>query len=154
MGDGELLEPWEDVVVECGNDNSSIVIDRMSVRGATVVDVATMPGDRQSIKFEVATSSFIGMRNWLRDATGGTAAVIAEFKEMRPVGPAPPRERNGVLVSNNAGSATPVDLSKATRLGKLFIGEGTEVYPGMIFGESNDMNDIDTNISRKHDGYC
>jgi len=28
-----------------------------------------------------------------------------------------------------------------------------DVYPGMIFGESSDVLDIDTNISRKHDGY-
>merc|ERR1712151_357282 len=73
---------------------------------------------------------------------------------MRPMGPAPPRERNGVLVSNSAGTSTIVDLSKAARSGTIFIGEGVPVYPGMIFGENNnDLNDLEMNISRKHDGY-
>lgn len=151
--DGVWLEPYEEVVVEVGNDHSSLVIDRMSTRGAHITDVVTMPGDRQSVKFEISTTAFIGMRTWLREATGGTAAVVAEFKEMRPVSPPPPRERNGVLISNTSGTSTAVDLTKATRLGRLFIGEGVEVYPGMIFGECNDNADIDTNISRKHDGY-
>jgi predicted membrane GTPase involved in stress response len=43
-----------------------------------------------------------------------------------------------VLVANSAGTAMAVDLSKTQRLGTLFISEGVEVYPGMIFGESND----------------
>merc|ERR1740120_259122 len=110
------------------------------------------PGDRQAMKFEIATSGFIGMRSWLREATGGTATVVAEFKEMLPVGPVLAKERNGVLVSNSAGIASAVDLSKAARLGILFVGEGVDIYPGMIFGETNDDKDIDTNIARKHDG--
>jgi len=151
--DGVMMEPWEDVQIDCGNEHSSIVIERMSARGAKVVDVQSAAGDRQTMRFEIATSSFMGMRSWLRDASGGTATIVSEFKDMKPVGPAPPRERNGVLISNCSGISTLVDLGKASRLGSLFVGEGTEVYPGMIFGECSDDKDIDTNIARKHDGY-
>lgn len=150
--DGTVMEPWEEVQIEVGTDLGSAVIERMATRNAKVVDVIT-EGERQTLKFEVATSAFLGFRTWLREATGGTAAVVAEFMEMRPAGPPPPRERNGVLISNNSGLATAVDLSKASRLGVIFIGEGVDVYPGMIFGEHNGSDDLDTNISRKHDGY-
>lgn len=149
---GVMMEPWEDAQIEVDSLHSSSVIDRMATRGAKVVDMVTS-GDRQTLKFEVSTAAFLGARSWLRELTGGTAVVVSEFKEMRPVGPPPPRERNGVLVSNTNGVATAVDLSKASRLGTLFICEGVEVYPGMIFGENGDTTDIDTNISRKHDGY-
>mmetsp|Transcript_67143 Transcript_67143/g.140254 ORF Transcript_67143/g.140254 Transcript_67143/m.140254 type:complete len:694 (+) Transcript_67143:108-2189(+) len=150
--DGTMLEPWEEVTIEVENEHSSIVIERLSARGAKVSDVRT-EGERQSMKFEVTTAAMMGIRGWLRDATGGTATVVSEFLEMRPQGPPPARERNGVLVSNTSGVATPVDLGKAARLGTIFIQDGLEVYPGMIFGESGDQNDIDTNISRPHDGY-
>lgn len=149
---GVVLEPWEDVQIEVGLDFGSNVIERMATQGAKVVDVITN-GDRQTLKFEIASSAFLGLRTWLREATGGTAAVVAEFMEMREAGPPPPRTRNGALVANSPGIATAVDLSKAARLGTLFIGDGVEVYPGMIFGENNDMSDLDTNIARKHDGY-
>jgi len=150
--DGKTYEPWEEVQIEVGNDQSSAVIERMSIRGAKVQDMKSA-NDRQTLSFEVATAAFLGMRTWLREFTGGTATVLSEFKEMRLQGPPAPRERNGVLISNASGTATPVDLGKAARLGTLFIQDGVEVYPGMIFGENNDSNDIDTNISRKHDGY-
>lgn len=149
---GTVMEPWEDVQIEVGMDTGSAVIERMAIQGAKVVDVLTN-GDRQVLKFEVASGAFLGLRSWLREATGGTAAVVSEFKEMRAAGPPPPRTRNGALVANTAGIATAVDLAKAARMGTLFYGEGVEVYPGMIFGENNDMNDLDTNIARKHDGY-
>jgi len=150
--DGLLMEPWQDVQIEVENDHASIVIERMSTRGANVEEMVTL-GQRQVLKFEASASSMLGMRTWLREVTGGTAVVVSEFKDMRPAGPAPPRTRNGVLVANTAGIATSVDLSKAGRLGTLFISEGIEVYPGMIFGENTDGTDIDTNLSRKHDGY-
>lgn len=150
--DGVLMEPWQDVQIELDNDHASTVIERMSTRGANVSEMITL-GDRQVLKFEASATSMLGMRTWLREVTGGTAVVVAEFKDMRPAGPPPPRTRNGVLISNTSGIATSVDLSKAGRLGTLFIGEGQEVYPGMIFGENSDTSDIDTNISRKHDGY-
>jgi GTP-binding protein len=151
--DGVWLEPWEDVQIECGIDQGSAVIERLAQRGAKVVDMAS-EGDRQTIKLEVAAAAALGLRTWVRELTGGTATVVSEFKEMRPAGPAQPRERNGVLISNNSGVSTAVDLSKVARLGSLFVGEGVEVYPGMIFGEvSSSKDDIETNISRRHDGY-
>lgn len=151
--DGTLLEPWEFVQVEVGLEHGSSIMERMSIRNAKVLDMDTV-GDRQTIKFEASTHSMLGMRAWLRELTGGTGTVVSEFKEMRPQGPSPPKDRNGVLVSNAAGIATPFDLGKVARLGRLFIGEGVQVYPGFIFGEvSSGQLDIDTNISRKHDGY-
>ncbi|CAE8615687.1 unnamed protein product [Polarella glacialis] len=150
--DGTIMEPWEDVTIEVNIEHGSSVIDRMSIRGATVKDMDTK-GDRQTLKFDASTQAMLGMRSWLREVTGGTAAVVSEFKEQRPEGPKPPRARNGVLVCNTLGLATPVDLGKVARLGTLFIPSGIEVYPGMIFGQTNDFNDLDTNISRKHDGY-
>merc|ERR1719424_1237192 len=89
----------------------------------------------------------LGMRTWLRDITGGTAVLVSEFKEMRPAAPRPPRTRNGVLVSNQAGIANPTDLLAKSKTGSIFIDGGTEVYQGMIFGESYKDKDVDTNIS-------
>merc|ERR1719223_2217191 len=118
-----------------------------------MLDMASIGAERQLLQFEIATSALLGMRSWIRQATGGTATVVSEFIEVRPLQDAPPRGRNGVLVANTAGLATPVDLAKASRMGTIFIPSGLEVYPGMIFGETTDVMDIDTNISRKHDGY-
>jgi len=151
--DGVMLEPWETVDIETNNEHSSAVIERMSVRGAKVLDVNGVGDDRQSMRFEISTAAFIGMRSGIRELTGGTAVVVAEFKEMLPSVAPHKKERNGVLISNSHGIASNVDLSKASNLGILFHGEGIEIYPGMIFGQGKTNDDIDTNIARKHDGY-
>merc|ERR1740117_1813611 len=113
---GIHYEPWQDIQIEVENEHSSLVIERMSSRGADVKEMLTV-GERQVLKFECSTASFMGMRSWLRDATGGGAVVVAEFKEMREAGEPPARIRNGVLIANNAGIATAVDLSRAGRQG-------------------------------------
>lgn len=150
--DGNVREPWEETTIEVDTEHASVVIERMATRNAKMLDM-NVTGERQTLRFEVATKALLGMRSWLREASGGTAIVVSEHLGMRPLGPALPRLRNGVLVVNTAGIAQPVDLAKASRLGTIFIQEGVDVYPGMIFGEATDTADIDTNISRKHDGY-
>lgn len=151
--DGALMEPWEETQIEVNPEHSAQVMDRMMTRRAKMLEMKSL-GDRQILRFEVPTAAMLGFRNFIRELTGGTGVVVSEFKELRLDGPPPPRERNGVLICNTRGEATAVDLSKAQRLGTVFIAEGTEVYPGMIFGESKTGDDIDTNVARKHDGYA
>lgn len=150
--DGTEFEPWESVTIESSSDHCSTILERLASRGAKVSDMQTK-GDTQVMRFEVSTSGCLGMRSWIREVSGGTAVVHTEFLELRPAGPPPPRIRNGVLVANAAGIANAVDLAKASRLGTIFVPEGTEVYVGMIFGENSAEADIDTNVARKHDGY-
>merc|ERR1712137_739985 len=106
------MEPWESVQIETSNDYASTIIERMATREAKLGDMTTS-GDQQTLKFEISTAALLGMRSWIREATGGTAIVVSEFLEMRPAGLPLPKIRNGALVSNTAGVATAVDLSKA-----------------------------------------
>lgn len=125
---------------------ASKVSERMSIQGATLLDVVTVK-DQQSMKFEIASIAFVGLRTLLRDTTGGMAVVVSEFKEMRRAVKRPPRTRKAVLISNQLGKANATDLTRAARWGTLFLEGGEDVYEGMIFGESYKDVDIDTNIS-------
>lgn len=147
--EGTLMEPWEDVTIDIHLDYAGSVGERMSTLGSTVVDVQTVK-DQQTLKYEAASIALLGFRTWLRELTGGTAVVVAEFKEMRRAVPRPPRTRNGVLISNQLGQASPTDLTKVSRRCTLFIDGGAEVYPGMIFAESAKDIDEDTNISHPY----
>ena len=138
--DGQLLEPWEDVRIEVDLQHASLVMERMAVRGSKILDMVTT-GERQSLHLEAATASMLGLRSWLREVSGGTATVVSDFKELRPQGEKPPRDRNGVLVANTAGTATAVDLGKVAQQGKLFIHEGDVVYPGLRRKGTTSQND-------------
>merc|ERR1719271_882530 len=91
----------------------------------------------------------LGVRGWLRDASGGTAVTSSRFLDHRPLGPSPPKTRKGALISTGSGPATGLDLGKAQRHGKLFIEPDAEMYPGMIFGEHAKTGDMELNVSKK-----
>merc|ERR1712118_231467 len=150
---GDTLEPWEMIGIDVDNEDSGSVLERMATRNSNLVDMATV-GNRTRLRFECATRSFLGMRSWLRDATGGTAVITSELIEPRAASAPTAKDRNGVIVANSNGIATSVDLAKAAKFGKIFIAEGTEVYTGMIVGEHNKTGDHNTSVARKHDGYA
>mgnify|MGYP001593711499 FL=1 len=56
--------------------------------------------------------------------------------------------RNGVLVSNDAGTAMAYSLENAQNRGVLFITPGMDVYEGMIVGLNSRDQDMDLNVTK------
>jgi GTP-binding protein len=56
--------------------------------------------------------------------------------------------RNGVLISNGAGTAVAYALWYLEERGPMFIDPGNEVYAGMIIGEHTRGNDLEVNPLR------
>merc|ERR1719359_751648 len=146
--DGTILEPWEEVQMVLPTSHSAAVMERMGVVGG---EMTSMTGDEKetSLAFTISSQNMLGIRGWIRDATGGTAAVSSRYLEHRELRPPPPKTRKGVMISSGEGKSTNLDLGKAQRHGRLFIGSDVEMYPGMIFGEHNKMGDIELNVSKK-----
>ncbi len=63
-------------------------------------------------------------------------------------GPIPGRV-NGALVADRVGRATAYAIFHLQSRGIFFIGEGEQVYEGMIVGENSRPNDIDVNITKE-----
>ena len=58
------------------------------------------------------------------------------------------KRKAGVLVSIDRGKATAYALGSLEDRGIMFIEPGTEVYEGMIVGESNHENDLAVNVTK------
>src|SRR5699024_11987178 len=56
--------------------------------------------------------------------------------------------RNGALVSTDTGKATTYGIMQVEDRGTIFVNPGTQVYGGMIVGESTREKDIVVNIIR------
>jgi len=113
--------------------------------------MTSMTGDEKetSLAYIISSQNMLGIRGWIRDATGGTAVVSSRYLEHRKLGPPAPKTRKGVMISSAEGKSTNLDLGKAQRHGRLFIGADVDMYPGLIFGEHNKMGDIELNVSKK-----
>jgi GTP-binding protein len=66
----------------------------------------------------------------------------------QPLGARLSSTRNGALIATDPGTATPYALQAGEARGELFIGPGTEVYPGMVVGQNNRQEDLDLNVCR------
>lgn len=55
------------------------------------------------------------------------------------------RVKKGAIISTASGETTAYALQSIEARGKLFIGPGTKVYPGMIIGESSRELDVEVN---------
>ena len=93
----------------------------------------------------------IGLRNLLLTDTKGTVIMNSLPHGYEPVGGKLPRSRNGVLIAFEAGTTTPYALQTAEARGELYVGPGTEVYPGMIVGLNRRGDDMEMNVCKaKH----
>eukprot|EP00913_Durusdinium_trenchii_P034105 g31921.t1 len=148
--DGTILEPWEDVQIEVDLSHGSQVMERMSVRGAKVQDMNTV-GDRQTIKLEASTSSMLGLRSWLKEITGGTATVVSDFKDMRPQGPKPPKDRSGGFTGTVLGRQR--CSRRRPHPGAAENEKTVVVEAGGCIGWERLRKRGTSGVGRKHDGY-
>jgi GTP-binding protein len=60
-----------------------------------------------------------------------------------------PQRLSGALISDRQGTTTAYALEGLQDRGILFVGDGVEVYEGMIIGEHSRDNDLDVNCVRE-----
>lgn len=61
------------------------------------------------------------------------------------------KTRPGVFIANQAGFTDQYSMVNFQKKGKFFVGDGVEVYEGMIVGESAGEKDMVINVTRgKH----
>ena len=60
-----------------------------------------------------------------------------------------PTRFTGSLIASETGETTSYGLYNSQERGDLFIGQGVDVYEGMIVGENPKMGDIAVNVCKK-----
>lgn len=142
---GKTLEPFEEVQIDVDEIFSGVVIQKMGLKKADMVDMRPSGGDKVRLSFIAPTRALIGYLGELLTDTRGTAIMNRVFHSYGPhKGPIEGR-RNGVLISNGAGKSVAYALGNLEDRGTFFIAPGEEVYEGMIIGEHNRDNDLEVN---------
>lgn len=142
---GELQEPYEDLVVQCDQEYSGVIIDKLSQRGGELRAMDSAGPGRTRLELRVPTRSLIGYRSEMLTDTRGTGIMAATFAGYgRYLGPLKSRPR-GVLIVMEPGETYAYSLGRLQDRGVLFIGEHVQVYAGQILGEHSRENDLVVN---------
>ncbi|MBK5250014.1 MAG: translational GTPase TypA [Actinomycetales bacterium] len=147
--DGKLCEPMERMTVDVPEEYLGAVTQLLAQRKGRMVTMANHGTGWVRMEFVVPARGLIGFRTqFLTDTRGtGIASSIAEGYEPW-VGPIEFRT-TGSLVADRAGAATPFAMLNLQERGSFFIEATSDVYEGMIVGESSRGDDMDVNITKE-----
>ena len=146
---GQKCEPYEDLTIDVPNE---YVGDIMTTIGERNGELVTMDAKETVtiLKYVIPSRGLLGYMTNFMTLTKGYGIISHTYKEYRPVASNSIGERNiGVLVSVEAGQATPYAIEHTEERGTMFIAPGTEVYEGMIVGEHRYDFDLAVNVTQK-----
>ncbi|MGI4853592.1 MAG: translational GTPase TypA [Janthinobacterium lividum] len=145
--DGKLMEPVEYVTIDVPEEFSGTVIQKLGPRKGEMVK---MHGQgRVRMEFKVPSRGLIGLRSEMLTETRGTIVMNTLFDGYIPYQGEIPQRPTGALISDRTGVTTTYALNGLQERGTLFMGDGVEVYEGMIVGENSRDNDLDVNAVRE-----
>ena len=146
---GTVLEPVEVLFVDVPDGHLGAVTQALGARRAKMTKMVNPGQGRVRMEYRIPSRGLIGFRSEFLTLTRGTGLLNHLFDGYGPwQGPIPERV-NGALVSDRAGRATAYAIFHLQSRGAFFIGEGEEVYEGMIVGENSRPVDMDVNVAKE-----
>ncbi|WP_125607597.1 translational GTPase TypA [Lapidilactobacillus bayanensis] len=147
--DGKLSEPFESVQIDTPDEYVGSVIDSMAQRKGDMQNMESVGNGQTRMLFLAPSRGLIGYSTEFLSMTGGYGILNHSYEKYMPViRNWTPGRRTGALVSINQGVATTYSLQSVEDRGELFIDAGTEVYEGMVVGQSSREQDIAVNVTK------
>lgn len=147
---GQKMEPFEKMTLDlpetCSGEVTKMYQQRKGV--LTSYEAASLVGQeepRVRLTFEIPTRGILGTNSMFKTATRGSGLISSEALGYRPHAGQIFHRQTGSLIADRTGSTTEYALASVQERGVLFIGEGVEVYEGMIIGECAKDNDLNVN---------
>ena len=143
---GEVLEPFEEVIIDVDEQYSSTTVDSINKRKGEMIEMKPMGKSKTRLIFKVPSRGLIGYHGQFLTETRGTGVLNRIFHSYDLFKGIIKSRRNGVLIATEQGSAIAYALFNIQERGKLFINPQVKVYQGMIIGENSRENDLEVNV--------
>lgn len=140
----ELVEPVEEVVALAPSEYSGTIINKLNQRKGQLVNMDEENGYCK-IVYQAPTRGLLGYRSEFINDTHGEGTLVRRVAGYEPYMGEIMQRANGALISTETGKAMTYALWNIQERGQLFISPQTEVYEGMIIGQSARNMDMDVN---------
>jgi GTP-binding protein len=145
---GEMHEPYEQLSIDVPDVYVGAVTQNLAGRRGELVDLVADGAGRTRTTWRVPSRGLIGFRGEMLTETRGEGVLNTLFDGWGPHAGTIQRRPNGALVADRSGRTTAYALFHLQPRGVMFVGEGEDVYEGMIIGENARNNDINVNVVR------
>ncbi|MEM6579833.1 MAG: translational GTPase TypA [Pseudomonadota bacterium] len=147
--DGQLHEPFEQLVIDCEEQHQGAVMEELGLRRAELENMVPDGKGRVRLEFIVPARGLIGFRSMFLTMTSGSGIMTHVFDHYGPAKKADLAARtNGVLVSMVKGKTLGYSLFNLQDRGRLFIHPNVDVYEGQIIGLHSRNNDLTVNPTK------
>jgi GTP-binding protein len=147
--DGERLEPYEELMIDCPEGYVGVVMEKLGPRRATLLDMKNPGAGMVRMRFKIPARGLLGYRSEFMTDSRGTGIIHHRFMEYDVwAGPLSGRSR-GVMVADREGVAVGFALFNLQERGTMFVRPGDPVYEGMVVGECARAGDMDVNATKE-----
>ncbi len=145
---GETLEPYEDAVIDLGEEFSGAVIEELGRRLGKMQAMRPSGEGRVRLEYRIPSRGLIGYRSQFQTDTRGTGVLYTQLAEYAPWAGNVRGRVNGVLIASEEGITNAYALFTLQERGQLFTGPGVHCYAGMIVGIHARGNDLVVNPNK------
>lgn len=128
-------EPFEEAIADTPKEYQGVIIERLGGRGFQLTRISEKGGTVR-LSFAGPTRGLLGYRNQFIIDTKGEGIFSSRFIGFRPYAGEIKKRAAGSMISMAAGKALGYSLWGLQDRGMLYIGPGTEVYAGMVIGNT------------------
>lgn len=144
---GVKMEPIEHVVISVDESLSGTIIDLLAKRKGQMTDMMTHHG-LTTLQFDVPTRGLLGFRSQFVLLTKGEGIMYSSFSHYTEHKGDIPRRTTGSMISLETGKCMKYSIWKLQERGKIFIQPASEMYEGMVVGESAKPGDMMVNLTK------
>lgn len=141
---GQKVEPIEEVVAIMPEEYSGTIINKLNLRKGVMENMEEENG-YVKLTYTAPTRGLLGFRSEFINETHGEGTLVRRVAGYQPYAGEIQQRMLGAMISTETGTAITYALWNLQERGSLFISPQTEVYEGMIIGESSRNIDMDVN---------
>jgi GTP-binding protein len=144
---GKKTEPYEEVVIDTPDEFSGAVIEKLGKRKGIMSSMKQAEGVTR-MTFDIPTRGLLGYRSQFVVDTKGEGIMSSRFIEFREYAGVIEKREVGSMISMENGKAVTFALGNLQTRGILYVTHGTEVYVGMVIGNTSKGEEMEVNPTK------
>lgn len=145
--EGKKVEPFEEVIIDSPEEFQGVIIEKLGTRGFVMKNVEHVDAIIR-LTFEGPTRGLLGYRNQFVVDTRGEGLFSSRVIGFKPYVGEIQRKSAGSMISTVSGKTPAFALWGLQDRGQLYIGAGTEVYEGMVIGNTSKGEEMTVNPTK------
>jgi GTP-binding protein len=145
---GTRVEPFEEVVIDTPGEFQGTIIEKLGQRGFIMTNLVPHDGDHVRLIFEGPTRGLLGYRSQFVVDTRGEGIIASRVIGFRHFSGDIRKRTVGSMISMTTGKALGYSLWNLQERGVLYIRPATEVYEGMVIGNTSKGEEMAVNPTK------